>query len=131
MGKKASVKWRFGNGESEQMPLDDLTERLISQYAAMVRSDSPELREMGTRRMNEVARATIAGQFAEHQRQKAGFSSASERSAERRPEWDKWQARADEIYAANPHQSLNQISIKVAAEFGVSSRIVSKRISLK
>lgn len=128
MAKKISVKWQFGNGESEQMPLGDVTTKMISQYAAMARSDDPKLREAGARRMNEVALATITGQAAKEQRNQA--NAARHKDALHIPGVGTWATTAGKhaaavrdvaaMKASYPDKQLKAIYADVASRYGVT-----------
>nr|WP_152978314.1 hypothetical protein [Alcaligenes sp. EGD-AK7] len=61
-------------------------------------------------------------------RKKIGILSAEERQAERRPEWDKWQKRANELFSINPLLTVNAVARRIAPEFSVSLETVRKRI---
>ncbi|TAN27282.1 MAG: hypothetical protein EPN31_12165 [Castellaniella sp.] len=57
-----------------------------------------------------------------------GLSSGKERQAERKPDWDKWQAEADRMGAVNPRLSRNAVAEKIAPVCGVSSETIRRRI---
>ncbi len=65
---------------------------------------------------------------AQEQRRKAGFSSKEERVAERKPEWDRWQKRVNQLKAANSKRSRTDICGQVGREFGVDGRTVRNRV---
>ncbi|MFT4196753.1 MAG: hypothetical protein QM601_02380 [Pseudoxanthomonas sp.] len=79
----------------------------------------------------DAAPKVIIGNAATKQRKGAGFSSARERAAERKPVWDSWQQRANELHAANRHRSKSDICNAIGREFGVTGRAVAKRVALK
>lgn len=83
---------------------------------------------LGHWRVQTLLPLASTGRAAQAQRQAAGFGSAEQRQAERRPEWDRWQQRADELRANNPRRSNSDICRQVGAEFGVSRRAVSARV---
>jgi hypothetical protein len=62
------------------------------------------------------------------QRSNAGFSSGQERAAERKPEWDEWQAAADLVRSENPHLSASRVCEIVAANFGRTRQAVARRV---
>lgn len=68
------------------------------------------------------------GRHVEEQRRDAGFSSGDERRRVRRPVWDQWQRRVDELRASNPRRSKADICSQVGNEHGVTGRAVSKRV---
>lgn len=83
---------------------------------------------LGHWRVQTLLPLASTGRAAQVQRQAAGFGSAEQRQAERRPEWDRWQRRADELRASNPRRSKSDICRQVGSEFGVSGRAVSARV---
>ena len=70
------------------------------------------------------------GRRAARQRRKAGFSSAKEREAERKPTWDDWQKQADELRSKNPRLTKTAIAQRIAEKSNVSARAVSGRITI-
>lgn len=72
----------------------------------------------------------IIAEVVTEQRRKAGFSSGAERAAERKPEWDLWQAEVDRVRAANPSLSKSRILEVVAATFGKSRQGIAKRVTV-
>src|SRR5690606_16120497 len=69
--------------------------------------------------MKGVEPVVMTGAAATAQRKSAGIASGEERKEERKPEWDKWQRRADEVFMANPRLSKSQICAMVGKEFNV------------
>jgi hypothetical protein len=80
--------------------------------------------------IRSVKRPIEAGAKALRQRSSAGFSSGEERRAERTPEWESWQRRADELRAANPRRTKSDICRQIANEYGLTREGVAKRVTL-
>lgn len=81
--------------------------------------------------IQSVRQPIESGARAIGQRREAGFSSGEQRAAERRPAWNRWQIRFDELRAANPRRSKSDICKAIAKEEGLdpSGRGVAKRVN--
>lgn len=124
------IRFKFSDGTQVELTAESVTSAQVSQFGAMARSDDPEMSAVGKSCLMEVSSQVVDAQATAAQRTAAGFSSGAERAAERRPEWDKWQAEYDRLRSLNPQQSNSQICAKVADRFGVSRRAVSSRVKV-
>jgi hypothetical protein len=70
------------------------------------------------------------GAKAMRQRREAGFSSGAQRAAERQVDWNRQQARANELHAVNPRRTKSDICAQIAREFGLTREGVARRVSL-
>lgn len=124
----SSVRFQFEN-DSEALPAINVAFQQIVQWAQLYRTGDAASRMECRDRLMKVSEAWLAWQFEEAQNTRNGFSGAEQRQDERQPEWDRWQARAEEVFKANPHLSKTAICQKLAAEFSVNRKTISNRVT--
>ncbi|MFR0693453.1 hypothetical protein ACLUTX_28945 [Enterobacterales bacterium AE_CKDN230030158-1A_HGKHYDSX7] len=126
--KKLEVVYEFPDG-AERVSAVQTVMNLIAQWGFLyITGNSNQRRELRPR-LREVAEACLAWQCEEEQNARNGIASTAASRELRQPEWDRWQARAEELFAANPNLSKSAICNRVAKEFGVSPRSVRRRVS--
>ncbi|UVE18333.1 hypothetical protein NVV93_02715 [Pseudomonas sp. LS44] len=125
------VKFEFKDGDVYTSPAKKAAFNELVQLGYLyVAGDGDAIsRKRCKDRLMDAAEAWIAWGFEEAQNIQNGFLGAAQLRDERQPVWDRWQARGEEIYAANPHLSKTAVCTKVAEEFGVSREAVGKRVS--
>lgn len=77
--------------------------------------------------VKSVEPAIVTGAKATKQRREAGFSSGEQAQEERRPEWDRWQQLANDLWAANPRLSARAVAKRIAGP-GEEPETIRKRI---
>lgn len=100
----------------------------IVQWAQLYRTGDAITRESCRKRLMEVSEAWIAWRFEEAQNTQNGFLGAEQRREQRQVEWNRWQKRAEEIYASHQLWSKTQVCAEVAKEFSVTREAVGKRV---
>jgi len=87
------VRFKFGKDDDGVLPLSEVEEQLHRQYHKMAESDSPGLREVGKRKLREVAERTSAEIM-----RRLGASKGG--STKPKPDWhDKCAAYAKKLLA--------------------------------
>ena len=77
---------------------------------------------------DHVLPLVVMARDVQEQHRKAGFCSAEQRAAERKPAWDQWQAEANRIRAAHPGWYKTAVLNEVAQKFGVTRQAVAKHV---
>ncbi|PWK32563.1 hypothetical protein [Pseudomonas sp. OV226] len=127
--KERQLSFAFPDGD-ERVALVKAAMDQIAQWGYLYVTGDPRQRAELRPRLMEVAEAALAWQYTEEKNARNGITSGEERRSERQPEWDCWQARAEEIRAANPALSKNAIHKKLAKEFDVDESTIRRRVHL-
>lgn len=126
--QKLSVRYKFEHDDAV-IPAISMAFQEIVQWAQLYSAGDPVSRENCRKKLMEVSEAWIAWKFEEAQYTQSGFIHAEQVHAERQPEWDRWQQRAEEVYSSHPHWSKTQVCAEVAKEFGVVRKTVGNHVT--
>lgn len=126
--ERTALVFTFDDGD-HRMPAIDAAFQQIVQLAQLYTTGDARSRIACRERLMEVSVAWLAWEHEKDQNSRNGFRGAEQAREERKPEWDKWQQCANEIYEIHPHWSKTQVCCEVAKVFGVTREIVGKRVT--